>query len=138
MTSQAHHAAMKALLDSFPILTGSGHDAVRLRGPGDFVQDNYWVLWPSTPDTLTQSRYSERVTANSRATYIFQFRAVAVDATGCALIADTALAIVGQDLAVDGRYVWPIRLDEGNDVDYDPKADLYFCDLAFEVVSDLA
>lgn len=136
MTAQAHHTAMKALLDSFPILAGAGHDSVRMRAPGDFVQDNYWVLWPSTPDSLTASRYTQLVTADARATYIFQFRAVAVDATGCALIADTSLGAVGQDLDVEGRYVWPIRLDEGNDVDYDPKADLFFCDLAFEVISD--
>lgn len=138
MSATTHHAAMKALLEESPILDGVMHDSIRRRGPEDFVQENYGVLWPSTPEELTQSRYTELVTATSRATYAFQFRAVAVDATGCALLADAALTVVGRELDVEGRKVWPIRLDEGGDVEYEPKADLYFCDLAFEVISDPA
>lgn len=137
MSALDHHAAMKARLEAAPVLSGVMHDAVRRRGADEFVQENYGVLWPSTPDDLTQSRYSERVTAASRATYIFVFRAVAVDATGCALLTDAALTqLVGHELLVPGRHVWPIRLDEGGDVEYEPKADLFFCDLAFEVTSD--
>ncbi|MEV8023396.1 hypothetical protein [Microbacterium sp. NPDC080220] len=138
MTAQAHHAALKALLHTAPILSGVGHDAIRRRGADEFVQDNYWVLWPSTPESFEAARYTGLATADSRATYVFQFRAIAVDAAGCTQFADAALTFVGQTLTVPGRYVWPIRLDEGGDVDYEPKADLFFCDLAFEIVSDPA
>lgn len=134
---RAHRNAVKARLAESPLLDGIIHAAVRRRGEGEFVRENYVVLWTTAPDGIEPVRYTQLGNGGARATYTFEVRVVAVDDDGCAQLAEAVIAqLAGHTLTVPGRSLHPTEFLEGGDVEYEPKPDLFYCDLSFRVVSD--
>lgn len=133
---RAHYNAVKTRLEAASVLSGKVDASVRVND-GEAVRANYVVLYPTGPSVLDDGRFTKLQQASSRATFLYDIRAVAVDADGCGLLTEAVYAqMIGATLTVTGRRCWPCRLDEAGRVEFDRTAGLFYCDSVIELISD--
>lgn len=131
------YSAVKSRLELNPVLAGKVHPSARLEADGDLVRSNYVILYPPPP-ILDDGRVTKAQDINSDATFMVDGKVVAVDALGCAFLADAVLAqMVGHKLVLSGRRCDPAKLDDMDKVrpDNSVSPPLFFCDISFEIVS---
>lgn len=133
----AHFNAFKALLLAVSVLSNKIFDNVRVNA-GQPVRANYIVLFPDAPAELFDNRFTARQRVDSKSTWRYDVRIVAVDATGLLLLADAVLSLIGKVPVVAGRKCEPVSLVPGVEEGkgrFDSVADLHYLDLSFEFKS---
>lgn len=103
----AEYNALKALLESVPLLAGNVH------GPDEEEpkRGTYLLTFPAGPEGLDDARWATIPRPDSDAEYSFPLRAVSTDLTGVMLIADAVRGLVGRKLTVAGRRCDPITVE---------------------------
>lgn len=133
----AHFNAFRALLIAVSVLAGKVYDNVRVSS-GQPVRANYIVLFPDSPAELGDDRFSARQRVDSKSTWRYDVRIVAVDADGLLMLADAVMSVIGKIPVVAGRRCDPVSLVPGVEEGkgrFDPVTDLHYLDLSFEFVS---
>lgn len=133
----AHYNAFRALLLAVPVLANKVFDSVR-RSAGQPVRANYVVLFPDAPAELFDDRFTARQRVDSKSTWRFDVRVVAVDAAGLLVLADAVTSVIAKAPAVAGRRCEPVSLVPGVEEGkgrFDSVTDLHYMDMSFEFVS---
>jgi hypothetical protein len=132
------YAAVKARLELNTVLSGKVNPSARLDSAGGLARSNYVIVYPTAPTVLDDDRFSKPQALDSDATFFVDVKVVAVDALGCALLADAVLTqMVGHQLALTGRVCTPAELDTSGPVrpDNTVSPPLFFSDMSFELIS---
>lgn len=133
----AHFNAFRALLLAVTVLVGKVYDNVRVSS-GQPVRANYIFLFADSPAELGDDRFLARQRVDSKSTWRYDVRIVAVDAEGLLMLADAVMSVVGAVPMVSGRRCDPVSLVPGVEEGkgrFDPVTDLHFLDLSFQFVS---
>lgn len=133
-----HYEGFVALLSADPDLVGKVHAAALVTSDGKLQRSTYVIVYPTPPDELNDERMSVKASVESKATYHYEVRAVAVSALGCADLVDRLLdKLVGARPVVAGRKISSLSLDTVDRVlpDNSVSPPLYFCDMTFMFIS---
>lgn len=127
-------AVKQRLLLRFP---GKVEDTVKTDSNGDYVRDNYLILFGGRPSELGGDRQAFRQVADDNAVYDITVRAVAVDADTCRrLLRDASFELVAWKPTVPGRDC-TIRFTGGSDPrpDHAARPPLFYADDEYELRS---
>lgn len=139
MSASAHYDAVFARLNADTVLAGKGADTVKRSSGGEPVRTNYWILYRASAVELDDGRLTKPQSADSRAVYRFDFRAVGTTGAAVDLFMDKALVqLVGWVPEVVGRLCTRVRLVrevDGGVTRFDDVTSLYYHDRSFEFSS---
>lgn len=135
---QATFDALKSRIETAQGMSGKVFNSVRFKDGGGLAYENYVIVNPTVPDEFASDRYLATAVFDSRATFLFDLRAVGTSQGACTKVIERTLGVLlGQRLTIAGRTCDPIMLDTPGKVrpDESVKPFLYYADFAVEVIT---